>query len=156
MQQRQQRQQRRHARYEQIHTLVAQGVSLRTIATELRLSCTTVRKYACAAATPMPQPRAKRSSLLDPYKPYLLERWNAGCHVGTELWREIAAQGYRGGRSIALEFVAAIRKQQGIAPMQRRHLPPQAASDPSACRASSTGSRTESGDTIAPKCSRSL
>jgi transposase len=89
-----------------------------------------VRKYARAATTPLPQPRAKRASLLDPYKPYLLERWNAGCHVGTALLREIRAHGYTGGRSIALDFIAAIRKQQGIAPMKRTGLPPQAASDP--------------------------
>ena len=37
-----------------------------------------------------------------------MERWNAGCHVGTDLLREIRARGYTGGRSIALDFIAAI------------------------------------------------
>jgi transposase len=69
--------------------------------------------------------------VLDPYKPYLVERWNTGCHVGAELVREIQAHGYQGGRSIAMDFVAAIRKQQGLAPMKRTGLPPQTASDPS-------------------------
>jgi transposase len=68
--------------------------------------------------------------VLDAYKPYLVERWNAGCHVGTDLLREIEAQGYQGGRSIALEFVAAIRQQQGVARNKRTGLPPQRASDP--------------------------
>jgi hypothetical protein len=68
--------------------------------------------------------------VLDPYKPYLLERWNAGCHVGADLLREIEVQGYQGGRSIAMEFVAAIRKQQGVARKKRTGLPPQRASDP--------------------------
>ena len=127
---RQQRQQRRQARHDQVHALLEAGVSLRAIAKELCLSRETVRKYARAAAAPTPQPRAKRASLLDPYKAYLLERWNAGCHVGTELLREIQQQGYQGSRSIALDFVAAIRRQQGIAPMKRSGLPAQAASDP--------------------------
>jgi transposase len=128
---RQQRQARREVRYEQVQALVAQGVSLRTIATQLHLSRGTVRKYARSAAAPVAQPRAKRSSLLDPYKPYLVERWNAGCHVGAELVRQIQAHGYQGGRSIAMDFVAAIRKQHGVAPMKRTGLPPQTAIDPS-------------------------
>ena len=125
---RQQRQERRQARYDQVHALLAQGVSLRTIASEMRLSRETVRKYARAAAAPTPQPRAKRASLLDPYKAYLIERWNGGCHVGTELLCEIQKQGYQGSRSVALDFIAAIRRQQGVAPMKRRGLPAQAAS----------------------------
>jgi transposase len=124
-------QQRRQARYDHVQTLAAQGVSLRTIATQLHLSRGTVRKYARASAAPVPQPRANRVSVLDPYKAYLVERWNAGCHVGAELLREIEAQGYRGGRSIVMDFVAAIRKQQGVAPLKRTGLAKQAARDPS-------------------------
>ncbi len=129
-QMRQQRQERRQARYDQVHALLEQGVSLRTITREMRLSRETVRKYARAAAAPTPQPRAKRASLLDPYKAHLIERWNGGCSVGTELLREIQKQGYTGSRSVALDFIAAIRRQQGVAPMKRRGLPAQAASDP--------------------------
>ena len=129
-QMRQQRQERRQGRYDQVHTLLEAGVSLRTIAKEMRLSRETVRKYARATAAPTPQPRAKRTSLLDPYKPCMIERWNAGCHTGTELLREIQKQGYQGSRSVALDFIAAIRRQQGVAPMKRSGLPAQAASDP--------------------------
>jgi transposase len=126
----QQRQERRQARYDQVHALLKEGVSLRTIARKLRLSRETVRKYAHAAAALTSQPRAKRASLLDPYKPYMIERWNAGCHIGTDLLREIQKQGYQGSRSIALDFIAAIRRQQGVAPMKRSGLPAQAATDP--------------------------
>ena len=79
---------------------------------------------------PTPHPRAERLSLLDPSKPYLIERWNAGVHIGTELLREIEARGYRGGRPIGLDCIAAIRKQQGVAPMKRSGLPAQVARDP--------------------------
>jgi transposase len=126
----QQRQERRQARYDQVHALLEAGVSLRTIARELHLSRGTVRKYARVVAAPTPQTRTKRASLLDPYKAYLLERWNAGCHIGTVLLHEIQKQGYKGSRSIALDFIAAIRRQQGIAPMKRSGLLAQAASDP--------------------------
>jgi transposase len=127
----QQRRARRTTQYEQIQALLDQGVSRRAIAEQLHLSRGTVRKYARAPRVPFPLPRAGRTSLLDPDKPYLVERWNSGCHVGTELVREIQGQGYTGGRSIAMDFVASIRKQQGIAPMQRVGLGVQPASDPS-------------------------
>jgi transposase len=127
---RQQRQGRRQARYDQVQALLEQGVSLRTIAKDLHLSRKTVHKYARATAAPLAQPRAKRASLLDPYKAYLIERWNGGCRVGTDLLREIQEKGYRGGRSIALDFIAAVRRQQGVAPMKRSGLSAQSASDP--------------------------
>jgi transcriptional regulator with XRE-family HTH domain len=123
------RQERRQVRYDEVHVFLKAGVSLRAIAKEMRLSRETVRKYARAAAAPTPQPDAKCSSLLDTYKPYLIERWNGGCHVGTELLRKIRKQGYQGSRSIALDFVAAIRRQQGVAPMKWSGLLAQTASD---------------------------
>ncbi len=126
----QQRHTRRQERYAQIHALAAQGSSLRTIAMQLQLSRGTVRKYARATTAPPPQRRAKRPSLLDAYKPYLVARWNAGCHVGVDLLREIEAQGYQGGRSVAMDFVAAIRQQQGVGRKKRTGLPPQRARDP--------------------------
>lgn len=126
----QQRRDRRHERYDHVQALVAQGVSLHAIARQLHLSRGTVRKYARAATVPLPQPRGSRRSRLDPFKPYLLERWNSGCHVGAELLREIQAQGYGGGRSVVMDFMAALRKQQGVAPMKRKGLRAQVASDP--------------------------
>ncbi len=47
--------------------------------------------------------------------------WNGGCHDGTQLWREIRAQGYSGGRSIVLDFFAALRRKQGLKRWTRRN-----------------------------------
>lgn len=127
---RQQRQDRRQARYAQVQALLHEGVSLRAIAQKLHLSRGTVRTYARAVTPPLSSPRPSRASLLDPYKSYLLERWNDGCHQGTQLLREIQAQGYVGGRSIVLDFIAAIRRQQGVPAMKRTGLSRQAAHDP--------------------------
>ena len=107
-------------RYEAVRNLHAEGASLRAVARQTGLSRRTVHKYIHAPAFPEYQSRAPRPSRLDPYKPYLLERWNAGCHDGTQLWREICAQGYRGGRSIALDFFAVLRRQQGLTRWSRR------------------------------------
>jgi len=53
----------------------------------------TVMKYLRAACFPemAPHPRPRQ---IDPYLPYLRERWNAGEHNARALWREIHAQGY--------------------------------------------------------------
>jgi hypothetical protein len=35
-------------------------------------------------------------SVINPYKAYLLERWNAGCHTAIQLFRELQLRGYPG------------------------------------------------------------
>jgi transposase len=94
------RRERRLARYEQVCQLRQQGWTLSAIADQIGMDRTTVRKYVQAADFPERQPRAPRASRLDPFKPYILQRWNAGCHIGAILLREIEQQGYRGGTSI--------------------------------------------------------
>ena len=45
--------------------------------------------------------------------PYVLARWQAGCHNGLELWREIAERGYGGTARMVYRFIAALRAQAG-------------------------------------------
>jgi transposase len=40
--------------------------------------------------------QSRRLSLLDAYVAYLQNRWDAGCHNGVQLWREIHALGFAG------------------------------------------------------------
>lgn len=37
-----------------------------------------------------------QKSILDPFKPYLAQRWREGCRTAMQLWREIKEQGYPG------------------------------------------------------------
>ncbi len=50
--------------------------------------------------------------MLDPHAPYLLRRWQEGCHNGMPLWREIQTQGFAHGASNVGRFVARIRRDQ--------------------------------------------
>ena len=59
-------------------------------------------------------------SLLTPYKPYLLERWNAGCYTAMRLFREIRQRGYGGGYGVVAAYARRLRAAQGLAPGQRR------------------------------------
>jgi hypothetical protein len=71
-----QRLSRRRARYEAVCQLRAEGWTLSAIADQLGLDRNTVRTYMQAPAFPERQARSPQPSLLDPYKPYILERWN--------------------------------------------------------------------------------
>jgi transposase len=115
-QERQQRQAQRQTRYDAIQQLHQQGWSLRAIAQHLGLERKTVRKYLYASHCPHPQRRPSRPSLLDPYKPYLLERWNAGCRNAMQLLQEIEAQGFGGKRSIVRAYLTQLRKAEGLPP----------------------------------------
>lgn len=45
------------------------------------------------------------SSILDPFLPYLSERWAAGCRNGLQLWREVRERGYPGSRKMVAVWV---------------------------------------------------
>jgi hypothetical protein len=57
---------------------------------------------------PYAGPRKPRSSPLDPYKTYLLERWHQGCRSGAQLERELRAKGYKGSQKAIYRCLASL------------------------------------------------
>jgi transposase len=115
-----QRRAQRLARYEAVVQLHQAGWTISAIGDEIGLDRTTVRKYLTAPTFPERQPGIRRrSTLLDPFKPYILERWNAGCHTAMQMVRELEQRGYRGGRTSVLAFVTQLRKASGLPPKKR-------------------------------------
>jgi transposase len=110
---------RRRTRYEAVCRLHAAGWRISAIADYVGLHRDTVRAYLQAPSFPERQPRTRQPSQLDRFKPYILERWNSGCHTGTTLLREVVAQGYQGGTSTVLAYITQLRKAAGIPPMRR-------------------------------------
>jgi transposase len=53
-------------------------------------------------------PRKQRSRLIDPYKPYVLARGPQGCHTGSQLERELRAQGYKGSPRALYRYLATL------------------------------------------------
>jgi transposase len=53
--------------------------------------------------------RAAGDSLLTPYKPYLLERWHAGCSTAMRLFRAIRQRGYGGGYGVVAAYACRLR-----------------------------------------------
>jgi transposase len=60
-------------------------------------------------------------SKLDRFLDYLTARWQAGCHNASQLWREIAQQGFTGARGLVAKWAVA----------QRQVLPAQTLQHPS-------------------------
>lgn len=110
---------RRHARYDAVCSLHAQGWSIRAIADHLGLHRATIRTYLRSPRFPERPPRSRQPSIFDPFTPYILERWNAGCHTGTMIAREVKAFGYRGSATTVLTYITRLRIAAGIPPMRR-------------------------------------
>ena len=98
-------------RYEQVHQLHQKGWQQVAIAQHMGISTRTVQRFLAAESFPERRPR-HFASQLDPYKVYLLQRWNQGCHNATRLAREIRLQGYPGGVTQVQEYVARLRRAQ--------------------------------------------
>jgi transposase len=115
-----QRAARRQALYDEVWTLYRQGWPVVAIATQVGRSCRTIERYLHLPTWPGRQHRRHDGrSILNSYKDYLLERWNAGCHTAIQLFRELQARGYRGSYRRVTAYVSRIRQAQGIPPRRQ-------------------------------------
>ncbi len=96
--------------YEQICELHQGRMSIRKIASQLRISRRTVRRYLRADSFPE---RANRSwtSCLDPHLDELKSMWDTGVTNATVLWRRLKDQGFEGSYSVVSRKVALWRKK---------------------------------------------
>jgi transposase len=106
--------QERVKRYYQIHELFAKKVSVANIARQVGLSRQGVYDY-LQMKQPPERTRIHRpgGSRLDPYKEYLIRRWNEGCRSAQQMYREIKEQGYTGSDSAVGRFIAPWRTLKG-------------------------------------------
>ena len=112
-------------RYEQVHQLHKQGWQQVAIAQNVGISTKTVRRFLAAESFPERRPR-HLASQLDPYKGYLLQRWNQSCHNAARLAHEIRLQGYPQAelhRFKSTSLACDKRKRHKAVPPQRRCQP---------------------------------
>lgn len=108
-----QRREVRLERFQRVKALYGYGMTQREIGRQVGVSAKTVRRWLHAATFPERYPRPARSSLLDPYAPYLTERRAAGCHNARRRFEEIGAQGYPGGLTTVRAYRARLRPPRG-------------------------------------------
>jgi transposase len=70
--------QERIERYHKVHALRAQGAELTLIAHHVGISRTTVNKYLNMEHPPARKTGKRSGSVIDPYKEYIVKRWNDG------------------------------------------------------------------------------
>lgn len=87
---------RRFACYEEVCALRAAGHSTGAIAQRMAIAPRTVQRFLHAETFPERARRRRGPMLLTPFEPFLRERWDAGCHNATQLWRELQQRGFTG------------------------------------------------------------
>jgi transposase len=116
------RRERRLARYRQVWALHREGWPGHAIARQLGVGRSTVVRYLRHEVFPERKGRSDVGrSLLDPWKPLLLKRWNAGQRDGRQLFRELQGRGYRGSYPTLARYTQRLRlAQESTAPRQAR------------------------------------
>lgn len=110
---------RRGQRAAEAHALRQQGWKVKAIARHLNCHPKTISRYLRRQLPLLPR-RTTRSTKLDAFKGYLLERWNDGCHNASQLFREIEEKDYAGSITLVRTFAVALRCASGIAPASRQ------------------------------------
>src|SRR5271168_379514 len=64
-----------------------------------------------------------RQSSLDPYLPWLDEQWASGCRNGAELWRRLAARGFRGSLRVISEWATRRRRAEKADAQNLKRIP---------------------------------
>ena len=116
-------------RYEAVQALRAAGKGIKPIMRELGLAKETVRRFARAASAEdlLANARGRRPSVLDDFKPYLHQRWTAGCTNMLQLHAEIKAAGYPGSYATVRLYLQPFRATgtappPAAAPPKTRHV----------------------------------
>ena len=101
-------------RYAAVQALRADGCSVAEIARRLKLGRNTAWKFAHAASIDELLVHAtSRPSILDPFKPYLGQRWNQGITCAATLHEEIRARGWTGSILTVERYLRQFRTADG-------------------------------------------
>ena len=110
-------------RYAAIHELLQAGESLHAISRSLSLSRPTVRRFArTASIDELLDGATGKESKLDPFRPYLHQRWNEGVTDAPALHAELQQRGFTGSVRTVRRYVAPFR-QAATAPDPAPALP---------------------------------
>jgi transposase len=105
---------RHRERYAAVQALRDEGCSTREIARRLGLARGTAAKFASAPSIDELLVKAtRRPSILDPFKPYLGQRWNDGITSAAALHEEIQARGWTGGILAVERYLRQFRTADG-------------------------------------------
>ena len=105
---------------ERVQQLRSQGLSIGAIVRETGLVRRTVKKYLLLDTYPKRTAPRVGPRMIDPFKPYLQQRLQAGVMSHRQLWQELVDQGFTGSQTTVYRYLTICRKQLGI---PATHLP---------------------------------
>ena len=110
--------------FTEVQQLKADGLGIRRIKRETGLAKGTVARYYHAQNVDelLVTTRTGKSSMLDQYKPYIHERFNAGVTNIRQIWAEIRERGCQAAYSTLRDYLKPFR-ETGIAPPSRPAVP---------------------------------
>ncbi len=113
-QKKQESRERRLARYQKVQELRRQGVSLRKICRTLKMSRQTVERFASSEQFPERATPTQGPWPIDPFLPFLKQRWQSGGDNVKQLWQEIRARGFTGSIFMVRRQVRRWRRFAGL------------------------------------------
>jgi len=109
---------------EEVVELKRQGLSIRAISRLTGYDRTTISKYlSTPAGRPMYGPRTPVQSKLEPFKPYIEERLQAGVWNASVLLRELRERGYGGSYTILTDWLRPQRREAESLAVRRFETP---------------------------------
>jgi transposase len=112
---------------EEINELKRQGLSVQAISKLLGYDRKTIRKYLLRpVGRPVygPRPAPAPAGKLDPFKPYLKDRLQAGVWNAQVLLRELRQRNYTGGYTILTDWLRPQRDAASVVAVRRFETPP--------------------------------
>ncbi|MFL6051817.1 MAG: hypothetical protein ACJ72W_02710 [Actinoallomurus sp.] len=105
---------RHRERYAAVQALRAEGHSLAEIGRRLGIGQDTARRFARATSVEEVLVKAtNRASILDEFKPYINQRWNAGITNAATLHAELQARGWKGDIQTVRRYIRQFRSADG-------------------------------------------
>jgi transposase len=97
-------------RYAEIHRLREATWTISAIARRFGLDRKTVRRYLSNDLDMLiASARDRRPRQIDPYRPYIQQRFTDGCTNATQIYREIREHGFRGNHQAVRLYVRSLR-----------------------------------------------
>ena len=109
------------ARHRQVWALHRQGWPGHAIARHLGIARSTA--YRCLRGETFPERKGRSDaghSLIDPWAPFVIERWTSGHRNGRRLFGELRQRGYRGSYPTLARYLQRLPTARGAAPADRR------------------------------------
>ncbi|HEY6542884.1 MAG TPA: ISL3 family transposase [Ktedonobacteraceae bacterium] len=106
----------RRDQFAQVQVLHQLGLTPVQIAARVGIGERTVYRWLVRQQVPDWHHRSRGTSILDPYRAYIFQRYQEGCRKGVQLLREVKAQGYQGSERAVYRYLTFLRTQEEQAP----------------------------------------